>query len=95
MSSYLKSLKEKGYHLTFPDYTDTHVVPSHVDCVISPLSTIYRGWSTRQTNNVFFTLRGYRSKAFSNCSKPLILRSFKKCEFFRETEKNLLKILIC
>ena len=40
MSSYLKSLKEKGYHLTFPDYSDTHVVLSHVDYVISPLSTI-------------------------------------------------------
>lgn len=40
MASYLKSLKEKGYHLTFPDYSDTHVVLSHVDYVISPLSTI-------------------------------------------------------
>ena len=40
MSNYLQSLKEKGYHLTFPDYSDTHVVLSHVDYVISPLSTI-------------------------------------------------------
>jgi len=40
MTTYLKSLKEKGYHLTFPDYSDTHVVLSHVDYVISPLSTI-------------------------------------------------------
>ena len=40
MNSYLKSLKEKGYHLTFPDYSDTHVVLSHADYVISPLSTI-------------------------------------------------------
>ena len=40
MSNYLKSLKDKGYHLTFPDYSDTHVVLSHVDYVISPLSTI-------------------------------------------------------
>ena len=40
MSNYLKSLKEKGYHLTFPDYSNTHVLLSHVDYVISPLSTI-------------------------------------------------------
>ena len=40
MTSYLNSLKKKGYHLTFPNYSDTHVVLSHVDYVISPLSTI-------------------------------------------------------
>ena len=40
MTSYLNSLKKKGYHLTFPDYSDTHVVLTHVDYVISPLSTI-------------------------------------------------------
>ena len=37
---YLKSLRNKGYHMTFPDYSDTHIVLSHVDFVISPLSTI-------------------------------------------------------
>lgn len=40
MRAYLESLRSKGYHMTFPDYADTHDVLSAVDCVISPLSTI-------------------------------------------------------
>jgi hypothetical protein len=40
MRRYLVSLKEKGYHLTFPSYLDTHNVLSASDVVISPLSTI-------------------------------------------------------
>lgn len=40
MRNYLEALKERGYHMTFPDYRDTHDVLSSVDCVISPLSTI-------------------------------------------------------
>ena len=40
MKQYLEGIKKKGYHLTFPDYSDTHVVLSYCDCVISPLSTI-------------------------------------------------------
>ena len=40
MKKYLEGIKKKGYHLTFPDYSDTHVVLSYCDCVISPLSTI-------------------------------------------------------
>ena len=40
MKQYLEGIKKKGYHLTFPDYSDTHLVLSYCDCVISPLSTI-------------------------------------------------------
>ena len=40
MRAYLQALKERGYHMTFPDYRDTHDVLSSVDCVVSPLSTI-------------------------------------------------------
>lgn len=40
MQAYLDSLRARGYHMTFPDYADTHDVLSSVDCVISPLSTI-------------------------------------------------------
>ena len=40
MADYLKALQNRGYHMTFPDYRDTHDVLSSVDCVISPLSTI-------------------------------------------------------
>ena len=40
MKKYMEGVKEKGYHLTFPDCSDTHVVLSYCDCVISPLSTI-------------------------------------------------------
>ena len=40
MRVYLDSLRVRGYHMTFPDYADTHDVLSSVDCVISPLSTI-------------------------------------------------------
>lgn len=40
MRNYLENLCTKGYHLTFPDYADTHDTLSAVDCVISPLSTI-------------------------------------------------------
>lgn len=40
MRAYLEAVRERGYHMTFPDYRDTHDVLSSVDCVISPLSTI-------------------------------------------------------
>lgn len=40
MRSYLEALRDRGYHMTFPDYRDTHDVLSSVDCVVSPLSTI-------------------------------------------------------
>ena len=40
MKQYLEGIKKNGYHLTFPDYSDTHAVLSYCDCVISPLSTI-------------------------------------------------------
>lgn len=40
MRCYLESLRMNGYHMSFPDYADTHDVLSSVDCVISPLSTI-------------------------------------------------------
>ncbi len=40
MKNYLNSIASEGYKLSFPDYSDTHVVLSYVDCVISPLSTI-------------------------------------------------------
>lgn len=40
MRDYLLQIKERGYHLSFPDYEHTHSVLSAVDCVISPLSTI-------------------------------------------------------
>jgi hypothetical protein len=40
MRPYLESLRQKGYHMSFPDCFDTHDVLSIVDCVISPLSTI-------------------------------------------------------
>ena len=40
MKRYMESIKNKGYHLTFPDYSDTHAVLTYCDCVISPLSTI-------------------------------------------------------
>ncbi len=40
MKNYLNSIASEGYQLSFPDYSDTHVVLSYVDCVISPLSTI-------------------------------------------------------
>ena len=40
MRSYLESISKEGYKLSFPDYSDTHVVLSYVDFVISPLSTI-------------------------------------------------------
>lgn len=40
MRSYLESISKEGYKLSFPDYSDTHVVLTYVDFVISPLSTI-------------------------------------------------------
>ena len=40
MKKYMEGIKKKGYHLTYPDCTDTHVVLSYCDCIISPLSTI-------------------------------------------------------
>lgn len=40
MRAYLEALTVRGYHMTFPDYRDTHDVLSSVDCVVSPLSTI-------------------------------------------------------
>lgn len=40
MRAYLEALKQRGYHMSFPDYADTHDVLSSVDCVVSPLSTI-------------------------------------------------------
>lgn len=40
MARYLEELRNRGYHMTFPDYRDTHDVLSAVDCVVSPLSTI-------------------------------------------------------
>ena len=40
MKKYMVELKKVGYHLTFPDCSDTHVILSYCDCVISPLSTI-------------------------------------------------------
>ena len=40
MKNYMEGINKRGYHLTFPDYSDTHVVLSYSDCVISPLSTI-------------------------------------------------------
>ncbi len=40
MQAYLDALIDRGYHMTFPDYRDTHDVLSSVDCVVSPLSTI-------------------------------------------------------
>ena len=40
MKSYLENLISKGYTPLFPNYEDTNVVLSSVDCVISPLSTI-------------------------------------------------------
>jgi len=40
MKIYMEGINKRGYHLTFPDCSDTHVVLSYSDCVISPLSTI-------------------------------------------------------
>ena len=40
MKKYMEGIKNNGYYLTFPDCSDTHVVLSYCDCVISPLSTI-------------------------------------------------------
>tara|TARA_Y100001978_G_scaffold147844_1_gene132924 strand:- start:262 stop:1629 length:1368 start_codon:yes stop_codon:yes gene_type:complete len=40
MKSYMENIRIKGYHLTFPDYSDTHLALSYCDCIISPLSTI-------------------------------------------------------
>ena len=40
MFKYLINLRDKGYHMTYPDYKDTHSILCSVDAVISPLSTI-------------------------------------------------------
>lgn len=40
MRGYLKGLSSGGPTMTLPDYRDTHDLLSHVDAVVSPLSTI-------------------------------------------------------